>query len=131
MSKELIASYTKKDFRVDVYRSQGPGGQGVNKIESAVRITHLPSGLVSSCQETRSQHQNKKIAFQRLSQKVLEWHKQKELKTKDRSTETIRTYHAVDNRVKDHVSGFMQTYDEVMDDMSSMIEARHTIKTDE
>jgi len=64
--KELLYSLTKKDFKVQTFKSGGPGGQHQNKTDSGVRITHIESGAVGECRNTKSQHQNKKIAFTRL-----------------------------------------------------------------
>ena len=64
--KELLFSITKKDFRIDTFRSGGKGGQGQNTTDSGVRITHLLSGAVGESRTERSQHQNKKLALQRL-----------------------------------------------------------------
>lgn len=122
--RELIVSYTRKDFRIDTFRSGGPGGQHQNKTDSGVRITHLPSGLVAESRESRSQMQNKKIAFHRLGRLVLEWHRAQEREERERNSEVIRTYHEVDNRVKDHLSGETSSYKEVHEDMTEMIEAR-------
>lgn len=68
MAKELVLSITKKDFRIDTMRAGGPGGQHQNKTDSAVRITHIPSGAVGESRSDRSQHTNKKLALQRLTQ---------------------------------------------------------------
>ena len=64
--KELLYSLTKKDFRIDTFRSGGPGGQHQNKTNSGVRIVHIASGAVGESRGLRSQHQNKKIALERL-----------------------------------------------------------------
>ena len=75
--KKLLFSLTKEDFETDTFRSGGKGGQHQNKVESGVRIRHLASGAVGECREFRSQHQNKKAAFERLvsSKEFKLWHK--------------------------------------------------------
>ncbi len=104
------------DLRIDVFRSSGPGGQSVNTTDSAVRITHLPSGVVVSCQNEKSQLQNKEAALRvlraRLRQLALDEAanaasdaRRSQVRTVDRS-ERIRTYNFPENRISDHRTGF-------------------------
>lgn len=128
MSKELIFHAERKDFKIDTFRSGGNGGQHQNKTDSGVRITHIESGLSAECRETKSQAQNKKIAFRRLCKKLLDHYVPKLQKTRYAAGfETVRTYHEKDNRVVDHVSGLQQSYDEVMHDMTKMINTRNEV----
>ncbi|MBL8014811.1 MAG: peptide chain release factor 1 [Candidatus Doudnabacteria bacterium] len=100
------------DIRVDVYRSSGAGGQGVNRTDSAVRITHLPTGIIVTCQDSRSQHKNKEKAMSILASKLYTAHQQEVAsKTKDIRSQAIqsgdrsakiRTYNFPQGRITDH-----------------------------
>jgi peptide chain release factor 1 len=106
----------ENDIRVDVFRSSGPGGQSVNTTDSAVRITHLPSGIVISCQDEKSQHKNKAKGLKILRARLLELARQEqedEISSERRSqvgtgerSEKIRTYNFPQNRVTDHRIGY-------------------------
>ena len=116
----------EKDLRVDTYRSSGAGGQHVNTTDSAVRLTHIPTGTVVYCQEERSQHKNKDKAMRLLSAKILEERRRKadleistlrssQVGSGDRS-ERIRTYNLSQNRLTDHrVDLTLYKLDQVMD----------------
>jgi peptide chain release factor 1 len=101
-----------KDLRIDTYRSQGAGGQHVNTTDSAVRVTHIPTGLVTSCQENKSQHKNKDRAMQMMRTKMYDHERQKldDERSSDRKnqvgsgdrSERIRTYNFPQGRVSDH-----------------------------
>lgn len=93
---------TKKDLRIDYYRGSGAGGQHRNKTDSACRITHIPTGIVAQCEDQRHQDQNKKIAFQRLAQKLIPLMKSVKKSEHENVTDTIRTYHEKRGTVKDH-----------------------------
>jgi peptide chain release factor 1 len=125
----------ESDLRIDVYRSSGKGGQGVNTTDSAVRITHLPTGIVVTCQNERSQLQNKTRALQVLAarlQAVAEEQaladasadRASQIRTVDRS-ERIRTYNFPENRVTDHRIGYKaHNLDQVLDgDLDALFDA--------
>lgn len=125
----------ESDLRIDVYRSSGKGGQGVNTTDSAVRITHLPTGIVVTCQNERSQLQNKARALQVLAarlQAVAEEQAQadasadraSQIRTVDRS-ERIRTYNFPENRITDHRIGYKaHNLDQVLDgDLDALFDA--------
>lgn len=125
----------EKDLRIDVYRSSGKGGQGVNTTDSAVRITHLPTGLVVTCQKERSQIQNKARALQVLQARLDQMEREareaeageqraSQVRTLDRS-ERIRTYNWPENRITDHRIGYKaNNLDSVLNgDMQDLITA--------
>jgi peptide chain release factor 1 len=113
---DLEIEINPADIKVDVYRSSGPGGQSVNTTDSAVRITHKPTGIVVTCQNQKSQLQNKEQALRVLKARLLELKKNEEesknaslrksqVRTVDRSMR-IRTYNFPENRVSDHRTGY-------------------------
>ncbi|MCE7081783.1 peptide chain release factor 1 [Streptomyces sp. ST2-7A] len=125
-AEEVDVEINPGDLRIDVYRSSGPGGQSVNTTDSAVRITHQPSGIVASCQNEKSQLQNKEQAMRILRARLLAVAREEadreasdarrsQVRTVDRS-ERVRTYNFPENRISDHRVGFKAyNLDQVLD----------------
>jgi peptide chain release factor 1 len=134
-AEEVDVVIDPNDLRIDVYRSSGPGGQSVNTTDSAVRITHLPTGVVVSCQNEKSQLQNKDSAMRILRARLLAEAQEQaareasdarrsQVRTVDRS-ERIRTYNFPENRISDHRVGFKAyNLDQVLDgELDAVIDA--------
>ena len=132
---EVDVEVRQQDLRIDVYRSSGPGGQSVNTTDSAVRITHIPTGIVVSCQNEKSQLQNKESALRILRARMLaaaqeeadriaSEARKEQVKSVDRS-ERIRTYNYPENRLSDHRVNFKaNNLDAVMNgDLDDVINA--------
>ncbi|MFN8191107.1 MAG: peptide chain release factor 1 [Nocardioidaceae bacterium] len=125
-AEQVDVSIDDNDLRIDVFRSSGPGGQSVNTTDSAVRITHLPTGIVVSCQNEKSQLQNKEQALRILRSRLLaaaqeaadaeaSEARRSQVRTVDRS-ERIRTYNYPENRISDHRTGYKSyNLDQVLD----------------
>ncbi len=125
-AEPLDVGIDDNDLRIDVFRSSGPGGQSVNTTDSAVRITHVPTGIVVSCQNEKSQLQNKEQAMRILRARLLaaaqdeadaeaSVARRSQVRTVDRS-ERIRTYNYAENRISDHRTGYKSyNLDQVLD----------------
>ncbi|MEM9991143.1 MAG: peptide chain release factor 1, partial [Bacteroidota bacterium] len=133
----------KADLKIDTFRASGAGGQHVNKTESAIRITHLPTGVVSESQDGRSQHKNKEIAMQRLYQKIQEQQRaahessvasaRRSLVGSGDRSDKIRTYNYPQNRVTDHRIGLtLYSLDKIVEgDIGGIVEALQVAETAE
>ncbi len=134
-AEEVEVEIDPNDLRIDIFRSSGPGGQSVNTTDSAVRITHLPTGIVVSCQDEKSQHKNKAKALKILRARLLEkarQEKEKEISEKRRNqvgtgerSERIRTYNFPQGRVTDHRIGLtLYRLDEILEgDLDEIIDS--------
>jgi peptide chain release factor 1 len=134
-AEEVDVTVDPNDLRIDVFRSSGPGGQSVNTTDSAVRITHLPTGIVVSCQNEKSQLQNRESALRILRSRLLAAAREEaaaaasdqrrsQVRTVDRS-ERVRTYNFPENRISDHRVGYKAyNLDQVLDgDLDAVIDA--------
>jgi peptide chain release factor 1 len=134
-AEQVDVTVDDNDLRIDVFRSSGPGGQSVNTTDSAVRITHLPTGIVVSCQNEKSQLQNKEQALRILRARLLvaaqeeanaeaSEARRSQVRTVDRS-ERIRTYNYAENRISDHRTGYKAyNLDQVLDgDLQPVLDA--------
>ncbi|MDP2496975.1 MAG: peptide chain release factor 1 [Candidatus Palauibacterales bacterium] len=134
-AREVDVEIDPSEITVDVFRASGPGGQSVNTTDSAVRITHEPTGLVVSCQDEKSQHKNRSRAMQVLRSRLLDLRIQQQEKKReakrrqqvgsgDRSAK-IRTYNFPQNRVTDHrINLTMHRLEEILDgDLEELIDA--------
>lgn len=137
-AEEVEVDIDPNDLRIDVYRSSGPGGQSVNTTDSAVRITHLPTGLVVSCQDEKSQHKNREKAMKILRVRLYDMAKaaaereqaearRSQVGTGERS-ERVRTYNFPQGRVTDHRIGLtLYKLDAILDgDLDEVIDALTT-----
>lgn len=134
-TEEIEVDIDPNDLKIDVYRSSGPGGQSVNTTDSAVRITHIPTGVVAACQNEKSQLQNKEAAMRVLRARLIALEEERvaaeasdvrrsQVRTVDRS-ERIRTYNYPENRLADHRTGYKSyNLDQVLDgDLDPVIQS--------
>jgi peptide chain release factor 1 len=143
-AEDVEVEVNAQDLRIDVYRSSGPGGQSVNTTDSAVRITHVPTGIVVSCQNEKSQLQNKESALRILRARLLaaaeeakaaeaQAARKMQVRTVDRS-ERVRTYNFPENRLTDHRSNFKSyNLDQILEGdldgvISSLVEIERAVR---
>jgi peptide chain release factor 1 len=142
-AEEVDVSINPADLRIDVFRASGAGGQHVNTTDSAVRITHIPTGVVVSCQDERSQHKNKAKALKVLQSRLLAFEKErhaaeigkqrKEMVGRGMRAEKARTYNFPQNRVTDHNADItLKKLDYVMEgDLDEIVDALRALDREE
>jgi peptide chain release factor 1 len=142
-AEEVDVNINPADLRIDTYRASGAGGQHVNKTDSAVRITHIPTGVAVACQEERSQHKNKAKALKMLQSRLLASEKErhaaevgkqrKEMVGRGMRAEKARTYNFPQNRVTDHNADItLKKLDYVMEgDLDEIVDALRAIDREE
>jgi peptide chain release factor 1 len=142
-AEEVDVTINPADLRIDVFRASGAGGQHVNTTDSAVRITHIPTGVVVSCQDERSQHKNKAKALKVLQSRLLAFEKErhaaevgkqrKEMVGRGMRAEKTRTYNFPQNRVTDHNADItLKKLDYVIEgDLDEIVEALRTLDREE
>ncbi len=142
-AEEADVEIQQNDLRIDVYRSSGPGGQSVNTTDSAVRVTHIPTGLVVTCQDEKSQLKNKAKALRVLKARLFELEEQKRREERDAQrkgqigsgdrSERIRTYNFPQNRLTDHrINLTLYRLDYVMaGELNDVVEALRVSATEE
>jgi peptide chain release factor 1 len=142
-AEEVDIDLRDEDLRVDVFRSSGPGGQSVNTTDSAVRITHIPTGVVATCQDEKSQHKNRAKALKVLRSRLLDEKiaQQEAARSRDRKLQVgtgdrsakIRTYNFPQGRVTDHRIGLtLHKLQDVLDgDLEELIEALRIAREEE
>lgn len=131
MSRILIHSASKKDFRLDWFSGSGAGGQYRNKHQNCLRLTHIPTGITTVSQTHRDRPSNQRDAFRAMANLLVKhWMGEERRARWPGNSETIRTYHEPDNRVVDKASGVQRPYTAVVGDkdLSEMIAARNLAK---
>ena len=142
-AEQVDIQIADKDLRVDVFRASGPGGQSVNTMDSAVRITHLPTGIIVQCQDEKSQRRNKESALRHLRAKLYDIEQERvdaeraaerrsQIRTGDRS-DKVRTYNFPQNRVTDHRIGLtLHNLADTLDgNLDELVEALRTRDAEE
>ena len=112
---EKLDGLRKKDFLIKTFKASGPGGQHRNKVETAVRMTHIATGVSAEATDSKSQERNKRAAFLKLARKLVKHYTMESIREdRPRPQKRIRTYNAIRNTVKDHRTGVVASYRSVL-----------------